>query len=125
MEESDQLLTEKINEILSGDRTYSREAYLLITGCVLRGRHARAREILEILRTRVREEYGGFASMVLEGWGLRHARDVGEVVYRLIDAGILCAAEDDRQEEFDIDFELAPSFREDRPQHQSEISRID
>ena len=45
-------------------------------------------------------EYGPLANQVLAEWGVTGPADVGKLVYKLIDAGILSASPEDRPEDF-------------------------
>jgi uncharacterized repeat protein (TIGR04138 family) len=45
-------------------------------------------------------EFGPMARLVLNGWGLRAGEDVGEIVYNLIDAGLMTRTQEDRKEDF-------------------------
>ncbi len=47
------------------------------------------------------EEYGPLARLVLARWGIVHSRDIGAVVYNLIEAGVFGKQEGDTQEQFD------------------------
>ena len=47
------------------------------------------------------DEYGPMAHAVLEFWGVRDAKDVGQIVYNLIEVGVFGKQKEDSQEEFD------------------------
>ena len=47
-----------------------------------------------------RDEFGLMAPTVFGEWGLRDARDVGEIVFELVEAGQLSARPEDRREDF-------------------------
>ncbi len=51
------------------------------------------------------EEYGPLARLVLARWGIEHSRDIGHVVYNLIEVGVFGKQEGDTREQFD---ELRP-----------------
>ena len=67
-------------------------------------RHVSAAELLEGIREYAFSEYGVVAPQVLNTFGLRHARNVGEVVYLLISVNLLSASPDDSPEDFNIKF---------------------
>ncbi len=69
-------------------------------------RHVNARELLSGLREYAHNEYGPLADNVLRDWGIRDGRDIGILVYRLIDVQLLGANPDDRPGDFDCNFEL-------------------
>jgi uncharacterized repeat protein (TIGR04138 family) len=67
-------------------------------------RHVSARELLEGIREYAFSQYGVVAPQVLRQFGLRAARNVGEVVYLLISVKLLSASPDDSPEDFNIEF---------------------
>lgn len=103
----------KVMEIVAVDVRYDIAAYRFIANAVTFSckrlqvhRHVTALELLEGTREFAIQEFGVMASAVLCEWGLRSAHDVGQVVYLLINAGLLSASPEDHPEDFDIDFEL-------------------
>ncbi len=47
------------------------------------------------------EEYGPLARLVLSRWGIRHSKDIGAIVYNLIEVGVFGKQESDKREQFD------------------------
>ena len=64
-------------------------------------RHVSAEELVSGLCANARQRFGLFAYTVLAKWGMRTSDDVGEIVFQLIDAGILSRQESDRRDDFD------------------------
>jgi uncharacterized repeat protein (TIGR04138 family) len=64
-------------------------------------RHVTADELLKGFCEHAKGKYGLLAHTVLESWGINTARDVGVVVYNLVDAGVLSKQDSDRYEDFD------------------------
>ncbi len=56
------------------------------------------------------ERWGRLARMVLNGWGIRTTRDIGEIVYLMIRHGWMTAQETDRIEDFDDVFDFENLF---------------
>lgn len=71
-------------------------------------RHVTPVELVGGVRDMAAERYGALAKEVLLSFGVRSANDVGDIVYILIDTGILCASPEDRREDFDIDMDVIP-----------------
>ncbi len=67
--------------------------------------HLSAEELYLGAAAHALEEYGPLARLVLARWGIRHSRDVGAIVYNLIEAGVFGRQEGDTREQFD---ELQP-----------------
>lgn len=64
-------------------------------------RHVTAAELVEGLRRAAGERYGMLAYTVLQKWGIASGSDVGDIVFQLIDAGILSRRDEDSREDFD------------------------
>lgn len=63
--------------------------------------HMNGRQIAEGLRELALREFGCLARDVWDWWGIRTTRDWGEVVWGLIEAGLLNKQKDDRIEDFE------------------------
>jgi uncharacterized repeat protein (TIGR04138 family) len=69
-------------------------------------RHVSGPELLEHMCDYLKSTYGVLAYSVLAKWGITATRDVGAVVFQLVEAGILSKTNDDAQEDFDAVFDL-------------------
>ena len=78
-------------------------------------RHISGPELAEGVRTLAIERFGLLARTVLEHWGLHGTKDVGEIVFALVDAGILTTQEDDRPEDFHGLFDFEDAFDRNYP----------
>lgn len=78
-------------------------------------RHISGRELAKGVRDLALERYGPMARTVLEHWGIQSTRDLGEIVFALVDCGILIKQEDDALEEFDGVFDFEEAFDRDYP----------
>jgi len=72
-----------------------------------RPRHITGAELAEGIAQLAIERWGLLAKMVLNHWGLKTTRDIGEIVYLMIENNWMTAQESDRIEDFDnvYDFE--------------------
>jgi uncharacterized repeat protein (TIGR04138 family) len=52
------------------------------------------------------------AGLVLERWGLRNGDDVGEIVFQLIERGVLSRREEDAREDFHDTAEFGTALEE-------------
>jgi uncharacterized repeat protein (TIGR04138 family) len=59
------------------------------------------------------DRWGRLAKMVLNGWGVKTTRDLGEIVYLMIRHEWMTAQETDRIEDFDGVFEFENLFERD------------
>ncbi|MBI4542516.1 MAG: hypothetical protein HY705_05755 [Gemmatimonadetes bacterium] len=78
-------------------------------------RHLSGEELAFACRDFAREQYGLLARAVLEHWGISSTGEIGEVVFTLIEAGLLKAQESDRREDFDEVFSFADAFGTEYP----------
>src|SRR5690606_21157480 len=78
-------------------------------------RHINGGELAEGIRELALERFGPMARTVLEYWGIRTTRDVGELVFALVDCGVLVKEEGDSPEDFDDVFDFEEAFETNYP----------
>ncbi|MGH7505357.1 MAG: Minf_1886 family protein [Longimicrobiales bacterium] len=78
-------------------------------------RHISGRELAEGVRDLAIDRFGPMARTVLEHWGVRQTADVGEIVFALVECGILIKQDDDRLDDFAGVFEFDDAFERDYP----------
>ena len=103
---------ETIELLLTRDPRYRREAYLFVREAldytqktiVQSGqeglRHVTGQELLAGIRSCAVEAFGPMALMVLEDWGVRRCEDFGEIVFNMIECGLLSKTDKDSREDF-------------------------
>jgi len=111
-----------VEEIVRTDRRYDRETYFFVRAGLdytlkmlqreeQRGlRHVTGQELLEGLRQYALEQFGPMAKTVLEHWGVRRCEDFGEIVFRLVDKGVLGKTDQDRREDFAGGYDFDEAF---------------
>ena len=72
--------------------------------------HVSASELLEGFRLLALKEFGPMAPVVLEYWGIRECRDVGRMVFLLVEAGAFGRTESDTIEDFDRGYDFHEAF---------------
>lgn len=75
-------------------------------------RHVSGPELLDGFRRLAINEFGPMAVAVLEDWGVRATRDVGNMVFNLIDIGIFGKSDEDSIEDFVDLFSFETAFLE-------------
>ncbi len=107
----------KIQEVCERDTRYKPEAYSFVMAAlshmlerVGEVRHISGQELLEGLRSLSVDCYGPMAKEVLNHWGINECRDVGHVVFNLVDEGILSKTETDCIEDFEDGFDFEDEF---------------
>ncbi|MDD3154777.1 MAG: hypothetical protein PHS41_07910 [Victivallaceae bacterium] len=104
---------------------FVQEAVLFTVSRLEERRHVKAFELLEGARDYARDQYGFLARAVLFDMGIFSAENFGNVVFLLIGAGVLSADRDDRQEDFIVQFDLAPIPLPLRPRRMPLREKID
>jgi len=78
-------------------------------------RHIRGIELAEGVRTLALKQFGPMARSVLGHWGIQSTEDLGEIVFALVDAGVLVKEETDRPEDFRQLFDFEEAFERNYP----------
>jgi uncharacterized repeat protein (TIGR04138 family) len=78
-------------------------------------RHITGRELAEGVRDLAIARFGPMARTVLEHWGIRATVDIGELVFALVEAGILIKQEEDLLDDFNGIFDFEDAFERDYP----------
>lgn len=78
-------------------------------------RHITGRELTEGCRDLAIERFGPMARSVLEFWGIRCTRDLGELVFALVECGVLVKQETDDLDDFDGVYEFSEAFERNYP----------
>ena len=73
-------------------------------------RHISGRELAEGARELAIERFGPMARTVLEFWGIHSTADFGEIVFALVECGILIKQEGDTRAEFQDVFDFDSAF---------------
>jgi len=76
-------------------------------------RHISGRELAEGCRDLALERWGLMARAVLDYWGIRSTRDLGAIVFALVECGVLVKQDDDSMEDFDGVYDFAQAFERD------------
>ncbi len=104
-----------MDRLRSRHPTYQETAYLFVIAALhftidrlTEPRHISGRELAEGCRDLALERFGPMACTVLRFWGIRSTRDLGEIVFALVECGILVKQEEDDM----IDFEAVYDFEE-------------
>jgi uncharacterized repeat protein (TIGR04138 family) len=78
-------------------------------------RHLSGRELAEACRDLAIQRYGVIARMVLEYWGVTSSAHFGDIVFALVDLGLLLAQPSDSREDFVGVFDFATVFERQYP----------
>jgi uncharacterized repeat protein (TIGR04138 family) len=75
--------------------------------------HLTGQQLCQAIRTYAQEQFGLMAKTVLNNWGIHATSDFGEIVYNLIDIGLMKKSKEDRREDFDDVYDFETAFRQD------------
>ena len=117
---------EVVDRIVERDSRYARDAYGLLRealdftqrkvqkkshGKVRRINHVTGQELLEGVRHYSLAEFGPMAITVLDEWGIRSCRDIGEIVFNMVENRLLAKTDTDTREDFDPGYDFEEAFR--------------
>ena len=101
---------------------FHEKAYLFLLSAlhtVLEGleepRHISGRELALGVRDLAMAEFGPMARTVLAHWGIHSTEDLGQIVFAMVDCGVLIKREEDRQEDFQDLFDFEEAFEHEYP----------
>ena len=116
-----------VDQIRKEDSRYDKRAYAFVRSgldyavCEMQkrdrarasqSRHITGQELLDGLRGSSLEQFGPLTKTVLESWGVRRCEDFGEIVFNLIEYGILSKTEQDKKEDFASTYTFDAAFEE-------------
>jgi len=109
--------------VLAKDTRYQREAYHFLKDAldhtqkqVMRQkreemRHVSGQELLEGIRDYALSQFGPMTQMVFEEWGIKRCEDFGELVFNMVEIGLLGKTEKDSREDFANGYSFDEAFR--------------
>lgn len=78
-------------------------------------RHISGSELAHGVRDLAMARYGPMARTVLEHWGIHSTDDLGEMVFAMVDCGVLIKQDEDRREDFQGLFDFEEVFERHYP----------
>ena len=89
---------------------FVREALDYAVGQLETPRHISGEELLLGVREYALSQFGPMARRVLMEWGITSCEHIGEMVFLLVDAGLLGKTEEDRIEDFKKGYDFKEAF---------------
>ena len=114
---------EAVEQILATDSRFHRDAYLFmrealdftqkLVGRENQGkvRHVTGQELLDGLRQYALQQFGPMTTTVFEEWGIRNCKDFGEIVFNMVEIGLLARTEKDTRDDFQNGYDFTEAFR--------------
>jgi uncharacterized repeat protein (TIGR04138 family) len=111
-----------MDRIRARDPRYHESAYLFVLAALEHSqsrlterRHISGAELSQSVRDLALARFGVVAKLVLEHWGVRSTSDIGDIVFTLVDLGLLISQPNDTREEFSGLFDFGQAFDREYP----------
>ncbi len=115
---------QSVESIIRREERYDRQAYFFLkesldftlkrvmeeTGG--KARHVSGMELLGGFRDLALEQFGPMAATLMDEWGVKECRDVGNMVFQLIEEQVFGRQESDKPEDFEGVFDFRKALRE-------------
>jgi uncharacterized repeat protein (TIGR04138 family) len=113
---------EALEKILAHDNRYHREAYFFLREALdyaqkkfakskeQQVRHVSGQELLEGIREFGLLQYGPMTFTLLQEWGVNRGEDFGELVFNMVDHGLLSKTDKDSREDFKGGYDFSKAF---------------
>jgi uncharacterized repeat protein (TIGR04138 family) len=114
---------EALEHVLAKDPRYQRDAYLFLREALDytqkwvgrenggKLRHVTGQELLDGIRQFALEQFGPMTLTVFEEWGVRNCGDFGEIVFNMLEIGLLAKTEKDTRADFQGGYDFEDAFR--------------
>lgn len=114
-----------VEKILAQDARYARDAFcfvrdaLALTKRQVHKEHRETREekhvtgpqLLDGIRELALKEFGPMTVTVFEEWGVRHCKDFGEIVFSMVEIGLLAKTKTDSRADFQNGYSFVDAFQ--------------
>ena len=110
--------------ILAKDPRYQNDAYFFVKAAldytqkfvvkpnhVAGQSHVSGQELLQGIRVFALAQFGPMATMVFEEWGIRRCEDFGEIVFNMVEIGLLGKTEQDSRADFQNGYDFDSAFQ--------------
>jgi uncharacterized repeat protein (TIGR04138 family) len=114
---------EVVEQLVAKDARFHRDAYafmrealgftqkLMAKENAGKVRHVTGRELLDGIRQYALSQYGPMTMTVLEEWGVTECRHFGDLVFNMIEGGLLQKTDADSPNDFTTGYDFTDAFR--------------
>lgn len=113
---------EILTQLREREPRYDESAYLFLLAALRRcmedlenPRHVSGPELAGSVRELALERFGPLARTVLEHWGIHSTGDLGEIVFLLVECGVLTKQPSDTREDFEDLYTFEEAFETEYP----------
>jgi len=110
-------ISQRIENIVVTDNRYKLEAYNFVMEAldftrkqVGEPRHVRGQELLQGIREYALRQFGPMTRTVFEHWGVECTEDFGEIVFNMVNAGLMSKTPKDSKEDFKKGYDFSEAF---------------
>ncbi|MBO93504.1 MAG: hypothetical protein CMI32_01210 [Opitutales bacterium] len=119
---SDKDFIDVVNSIREQDSRYGKGAYYFVRQALdhalkhvkqeqsENNHHITGKELLEGIREFALDQYGPMTKTLLDAWNIKRCRDFGDIVFHLVDAGVLGKTDNDSPEDFSEGYNFTDAF---------------
>jgi uncharacterized repeat protein (TIGR04138 family) len=107
----------KLKKIIKNDPRYKADAYEFVMQALWftqkkleKKDHVTGKELLEGIREFGLEQFGPMTKAVFQHWGIRTTADFGEIVFNMVDDGIMRKTTQDSRDDFKNVYEFDKAF---------------
>lgn len=109
----------EVKKICMTDKRYRPEAYIFLREAISHiistkggkgNEHISGKELVEGIRKYALQTFGPMASTVFTCWGINKTEDFGNIVYNLVEVGILKVSEEDSIDDFKNCYDFYEAF---------------
>jgi uncharacterized repeat protein (TIGR04138 family) len=111
-----------MDQIRLREQRFDERAYLFVLSALEHSqsrlterRHITGPELAHACRELALQRFGVMARLVLENWGMRSTMDIGDIVFTLVDLGLLISQPQDSRDDFFGVFDFADAFEREYP----------
>ncbi len=111
-----------MDQIRLREQRFDERAYLFVLASLEHSqtrlterRHIAGPELAHACRELALQRFGVMAGMVLEHWGLKTTIDIGDIVFTLVDLGLLVSQPQDSRDDFSGVFSFEDAFGREYP----------
>lgn len=106
-----------MDQIRLREQRFDERAYLFVLASLEHSqtrlterRHMSGPELAHACRELAMQRFGVMARLVLEHWGVRATADIGDIVFTLVDLGLLVSQPQDSRDDFEDVFDFEDAF---------------
>ena len=114
---------EALDQILAKDGRYPRDTYVFVKEALdhtrkhvhrnpKESKHVTGQQLLEGIRVFALEQFGPMTLTVFEEWGIRAGQDFGEIVFNMVEIGLLAKTDKDSRADFAEGYDFQEAFRQ-------------